>query len=139
MGQKKRSGKRVSQNTAIMDLRIMSQVMAEAVRRNLADRNPAKDHGFKKSKPKKKPEMTDEEIHKIWAGLQDKDPWMRDSFLIALHTGCRLRETVIPIDLADGTITFPGYRLTRPSPDPREKPETRRTTRSRDSVSLRTS
>ncbi len=110
MGQKKRSGKRVSQNTAIMDLRIMSQVMAEAVRRNLADRNPAKDHGFKKSKPKKKPEMTDEEIHKIWAGLQDKDPWMRDSFLIALHTGRRLRETVIPmncVDLADGTITFP--------------------------------
>ena len=61
----------------------MSQVMAEAVRRNLADRNPAKDHGFKTSKPKKKPEMTDEEIHKIWAGLQGKDPWMRDSFLIA--------------------------------------------------------
>lgn len=35
---------------------------------------------------------------------------MRDSFLIALHTGCRLRETIIPmncIDLKAGTITFP--------------------------------
>ena len=109
-GQKKRSGKQVSQNTAIMDLRVMSQVMAEAVRRNLAERNPAKDHGFKKSKPKKKPEMTDEEIRKIWIALQDKDEWMRDSFLIALHTGCRLRETIIPmncIDLAGETITFP--------------------------------
>ena len=88
----------------------MSQVVAEAIRRNLADRNPAKDHGFKKSKPKKKPEMTDEEIRKIWAALQDKNEWMRDSFLIALHTGCRLRETMIPmncIDLAGETITFP--------------------------------
>jgi len=60
-------------------------------------------------KPKKKPEMTDEEIRKIWMALQDKDEWMRDSFLIALHTGCRLRETIIPlncIDLAGETITF---------------------------------
>ena len=63
-GRMNRSSKRVSQNTAIMDLRVMSQVMTEAVRRNLAERNPAKDHGFKKSKPKKKPEMTDEEIRK---------------------------------------------------------------------------
>jgi hypothetical protein len=54
--------------------------------------------------------MTDEEIRKIWIALQDKDEWMRDSFLIALHTGCRLRETIIPmncIDLAGETITFP--------------------------------
>ena len=84
-----------------MDLRVMSQVMAEAVRRNLADRNPAKDHGFKKSKPKKKPEITDEEIRKIWAALQDKDDWMRDSFLIALHPRRRLRETIIPMNCVE--------------------------------------
>lgn len=109
-GRKKKSGKTVGQNTAIMDLRVMSQVMAEAVRRNLADKNPARGHGFRKSRPKKKPEITDEEIHKIWSALQDKDEWMRDSFLIALHTGCRLRETIIPmncIDLEAKTITFP--------------------------------
>lgn len=107
---KKRSGKTVAANTAIMDLRVMSQVMAEAMRRNLADRNPAKGHGFRKTKPKKKPEMTDDEIAKIWTALQDKDEWMRDSFLIALHTGCRLRETMIPmncVDLKANTITFP--------------------------------
>jgi len=109
-GTKKKSGKTVSQNTAIMDLRIMSQVMAEAVRRNLADKNPARGHGFRKAKPKKKPDITVEEIQKIWTALQDEENWMRDSFLIALHTGCRLRETMIPmncIDLEAQTITFP--------------------------------
>jgi len=63
-----------------------------------------------KDKPAKKPEITDEELAQIRRALQDEPEWMQVSFAIALHTGCRLRETRIPLDCVDfreNKITFP--------------------------------
>jgi len=46
----------------------------------------------------------------IREALKDEPEWMQTSFDISLHTGCRLRETRIPvncIDFAENKITFP--------------------------------
>jgi len=60
----------------------------------------------------RKPIFTDEEISRVRRALAvpHVPEWMRISFEISLHTGCRLRETRIPlscVDLKDSTITFP--------------------------------
>lgn len=117
VGQVKRSGKRVSWNTAMMDLIPWGLVMQKAVWLGLIRANPLYRHGFKKEEVEElKPEITDAEFAVIIPALRKeakKDPkkqWMLDSFLIGMETGCRLRETVIPlngIDLKNKSMTFP--------------------------------
>ena len=54
--------------------------------------------------------MTDKEIQVILKALKEEPEWMQTAFEISLHTGCRLRETRIPIDcldFAENKITFP--------------------------------
>jgi integrase len=109
-GYKKKTGKRVGRNTAILELKTFATIMAEAMRLGHADVNPLASLKLKRDKPDKKPEMTDEEIIAIDAALKEEPEWMQISFAIALHTGCRLRETRIPlhcIDFRKGRITFP--------------------------------
>ena len=106
---KKSSGKRVSRNTALCDVRVMAVIMREAVRRGFADYNHCEKLGIRKDPPKQKPEMTDAEIALIRAALDSRPEWMRISFEIALHQGCRLSETSLPlsqVDLTRETITF---------------------------------
>lgn len=107
---KKRTGKIVGRNTAIFELKILSLVMAEAVRLGFADANPLVSLKLKRDKPKKKPEMTDAEILAITQALKHEPEWMQISFEIALNTGCRLSETRIPlscVDFRENKITFP--------------------------------
>jgi integrase len=75
-----------------------------------ADANPLVSMKLKKEKPEKKPELTDGEIHTIVEALHAEPEWMQTAFEISLHTGCRLRETRIPmncIDFNEDKITFP--------------------------------
>jgi hypothetical protein len=109
-GFKKKTGKRVGRNTAILELKIFAMIMAEAVRLGHADANPLASLKLKRDKPDRKPEMTDEEIIVIHEALKNEPEWMQVSFAVALHTGCRLRETRIPlhcIDFRNRRITFP--------------------------------
>jgi integrase len=65
---------------------------------------------LRQEKPAKKPEITDDEIVKIREALKTEPEWMQTAFEIALNTGCRLRETRLPlncIDFDEGKITFP--------------------------------
>ena len=50
------------------------------------------------TKPPKKPELTDKEISQIREALKEEPEWMQVAFDIALHTGCRLRETHLPMN-----------------------------------------
>lgn len=103
------SGKVVSKNTALCDVRIMAVVMREACRRGHADGNPCDRLGITKDPAKEKPEMTDAEIDKIRAALKSRPEWMQVGFEIAIHQGCRLTETAVPwnrIDFANDSITF---------------------------------
>jgi integrase len=107
---KKRTGKTVGRNTAILELKLLSLIMGEAVRLGLADANPLASLKIRKDKAPKKPEVTDIEIAEMREGLREEPEWMQISFEIALNTGCRLRETRIPlscVDFAENKITFP--------------------------------
>jgi integrase-like protein len=107
---KKKTGKKAGRNTAIMELKLFAMIMGEAVRLGHADANPLVSLKLRRDKPAKKPEMTDAEIRDIRAALKTEPEWMQICFDIALHTGCRLRETRLPVDCLDFTenkITFP--------------------------------
>jgi integrase len=107
---KKRTGKIVGRNTAILELKLLSLVMGEAVRMGHADANPLVSMKIRRDRPPKKPELTDDEILEIQTALNDEPEWMQVSFAIGLHTGCRLRETRIPlscVDFRETKITFP--------------------------------
>jgi integrase len=107
---KKKTGKTAGRNTAIMELKLLAMILGEAVRLGFADANPLVSLKLKRDRAKKKPELTDGEIVAIQEGLQQEPEWMRVSFQTALQTGCRLRETRIPlscIDFQESKITFP--------------------------------
>ncbi|MGA9778820.1 MAG: hypothetical protein WBS33_11180 [Verrucomicrobiia bacterium] len=107
---KKRTGKTVGRNTAIMELKLLAMIMGEAVRLGHADANPLVSLKLRRDKVAKKPELTDTEISEIREALKTEPEWMQTAFDISLHTGCRLRETRLPlncIDFAENKITFP--------------------------------
>jgi integrase len=113
INKKRRSGKSCSRNTAIHDLKVWAAVMQRAVQLQLCPVNPIYRHGIKKDVAESKRPFTDEEVGKILHALLSEPAWMHDSFQIALHTGCRLRETIIPLNSVKletpgtSTITFP--------------------------------
>ena len=107
---RKRTGKTVGRNTAIMEMKLLAMVMGEAVRLGHADANPLVSLKLRKDKVAKKPELSDAEVADIREALVSEPEWMRIAFDIALHTGCRLRETRLPmgcIDFRENKITFP--------------------------------
>src|SRR6202167_5331067 len=107
---KKKSGTSVGRNTAIMELKLVAMIMGGAVRLGHADANPLVSLKLRKDKAAKKPELTDKEITEIREALKSEPEWMQVSFDISLHTGCRLRETRLPlncIDFKENKITFP--------------------------------
>lgn len=107
---KKRTGKHVGWNTARNDLKVLAIVMGEALKMEFIESNPlASLKGIPRKPAKRKPALTDEEIIFIREKLRSEPEWMQVAFEISLHTGCRLRETVIPlsrVDLAAGKLTF---------------------------------
>src|SRR5437868_2296955 len=93
-----------------MELKLLAMIMGEAVRLGHADANPLVSLKLRRDKAAKRPELTDREIREVRAALRAEPEWMRTAFEIALHTGCRLRETRIPVsclDFRENKITFP--------------------------------
>jgi len=112
VGRKKQSGKTAGRNTAIGEVKLLSQILGEATRRGMIPANPLVGLKLRKTTPKKKPELSDEEVAQCERALAEEPTWMQRSFAIALATGCRLRETRIPMSCIDldaeiPTITFP--------------------------------
>lgn len=119
--QTKRVSKRhPSHNTALSELRLLGRVMREAVRRGFITSSPVERMGIKKRKPAEKLEMTDDDIATIRQALAARESalplperWMTISFEIALHQGCRVSETSLPltdVDLPRQRITFHAKR-----------------------------
>ena len=77
-----------------------------------ADTNPLVSMKIRRDRPPKKPELTDDEILEIQTASNEEPEWMQVSFAIGLHTGCRLRETRIPLSCVD----FRQCKITFPSP-----------------------
>jgi len=114
---KKRTGKHISRNTSIHNIKVLSRLMREAIRRGFATANPCL--GLSDDVPAtpapKKAEFTDSDIAKIRKELARrkaigvKSDWMEIAFEISLHQACRLSATQIPmecIDLDLDTIQF---------------------------------
>lgn len=84
-------------NTARLELKILSLIMGEAVRRNFAPFNPVRDLGLRKERSKEKPEFTDEHLAFIANAVEKEppeiQPFLKHSFLLARYHGCRLNET----------------------------------------------
>jgi integrase len=100
-----------SRNTALHDLKVLRAILYEALRRGWANQNVAARLGLKADKSKEKPEFTQEQIDLVRSKLtQFKKPdWMKISFEIAIHQGCRIKETSLPLDdvnLETDEITF---------------------------------
>ena len=117
---KRVSKKHPSHNTALAELRFLGRLMRVAVQRGFITASPLERMGIKKDRSPEKPEMTDADVAVIKAGLMEleghlplKDRWMTICFEIAIHQGCRLRETSVPladIDEHRGRITFHAKR-----------------------------
>ncbi len=95
-----------------MELKLLAMIMGEAVRLGHADANPLVSLKVRRDKAAKKPELTDKEIIEIREALKIEPKWMQTAFDISLHTGCRLRETRLPVDCLD----FKENKITFPSP-----------------------
>ncbi len=106
--QKRTHGGMACRNTALCDLRVLSLVMRESIRRGFALANPCEKLGVYRDPPKEKLALTADEIATIRAALVVKEGalpiterWMTVSFEIALHQSIRLRATQIPMERID--------------------------------------
>lgn len=105
----RRSGKFTSRNTAIMELKCISVLMAKAMKLGFVSANPIIRHGITRDPVEEKPEITDEEADRIRKALKSEPIWMQDSFDIGMKQGCRLSECATPLSRIDekrGVITF---------------------------------
>jgi integrase len=94
-------GRAVQHNSALLEVKFLSQLMGEAIRREYCERNPLANLRIGKTPQKEKPELSDNEINILWQALQKQPEWMRIAFQIALYTGCRFSECAIPLSEID--------------------------------------
>ena len=134
-----RTGRRANhktcgRNTAILELKLLGQILTQAALEGEIPANPLFKLGIARDEPEPKRELTDEELERCLAFLDRRDEagqhieeeWMRLAFLIGLHTGCRLRETALVmanVSFERRTITFGNPKggrkkaFTRPLPE----------------------
>lgn len=101
--------KKAAHNTALLELKVLSVVCDEAVKRAIIPRNPAVKLGIGRVRGREKPELSDADIATIREALKPEPAWMSHAFEIALHQGCRLSETAIfcsDLDCLNGKIHF---------------------------------
>ncbi len=114
--QKRHCGKFIGKNTALCNLRCLSLVMQEAVRRGYVLSNCLLRMGIRKDLAKEKVELLPSEVALIRSAVKVREAhlpaaerWMTNSFEIAYYQGCRLTETQVSLDRineAKGEITF---------------------------------
>jgi integrase len=91
----------VSRNTAVLDLKLIHQVLAEAVRRNYIKTNPAEKLGLKHGPAvREKRVWTDKELATVDARLRETDRfgWLRVTFLLGRFQAARLRQCAAQLD-----------------------------------------
>lgn len=95
--------KKIAHNTAVTEIRFLSVVMREAVRRGFADANCVRDVETKREQPKQKDAFTSEELRTIEQGLKGDDipQWMREQYLVLSRQGCRSSEAFVPMREVD--------------------------------------
>lgn len=92
-------------NTAIHEIKLLSLIMDEAMKRGACDKNPCAKSGLKRDKADEKPEITyeqeraiREELAREIDGVRVWPEWMGNAFELGIHQGCRLRECKVPME-----------------------------------------
>lgn len=103
--QYRRRGTSINHNTALTEMKVMSRILREAVRRELIAGNPWAQLGIRRQRVRHTKAMTAGEIETIRRAVDAKEKglpltkrWMTISFEIALHSSARLSETAIPFE-----------------------------------------
>lgn len=98
----RRAGRKLcGKNTALLEVKFLGQVLRQAALRGEIAINPIQRLGISRDEIAEKRELTDDEIARCVAALTDEEEWLRLSFLIGLHTGLRLSETRLRMNLVD--------------------------------------
>jgi len=94
---RKNPKKKASHNTALFELKVLSQIMGEAVRRGFAPGNVCRELRVSREQGRAKPALTNDQITQIREGLKTRPAWMAHAFEIAIHHGCRISECRVPM------------------------------------------
>jgi hypothetical protein len=89
-----------ARNTAILELKLLAQILDEAVTRGYVLTNVARKLGIKRSAAKEKRAWTEKELAKVDAELKRRDRlgWMRVTFLLGRYQAARLRQCVVALE-----------------------------------------
>lgn len=105
MAQRRRRGTSINHNTALTEMKVLSRILREAVRRELIGANPWAQLGIRRQRVRHAPAMSRDEIGlhraallKLEGGLPIGKRWRSVSFELALHQGLRLSATSIPME-----------------------------------------
>lgn len=98
-------------NTAIGEVKLMSMVLSEAVRRGHCAFNPLAKPGLRKSAAKEKKVWTDTDLGKAATHIEKHEShWMRAVLYMGMYQACRLRQCAVPLDRIRfdlGVIQYP--------------------------------
>lgn len=101
--------KRCSHNTALLEVKFLSHLLNEAVRRGICESNPLARLGIGRMPSRQKRELSDEEIRRLLDKSKQAPVWLYRALRISLYTGCRFSETEIRMedaDLSGGTLVI---------------------------------
>jgi site-specific recombinase XerD len=87
-----------SHNTARAEVKFLSFIMKEAIRKRIAERNVLGGEIIAKKPPKEKAELDDNDIHEArlkFLGSRPEEKWCRVCFEILINLGCRFNEARI--------------------------------------------
>lgn len=113
-----------SHNTARLELKFLSFMLQEAMRRDLIQKNPIALAKIPRAPAKLKPDLDSADFKKARAAFSSDEasPWMLTVFEICAHLGCRFREAELreeDVDFKDGIIWITDSK--RKPGDPRKK------------------
>lgn len=100
-----------SKNTALLEVKILSVIMQEAVKREWASGNPLLRLGIRRDPPKEKGEVTADDRLLIEEALADGPQWMKDAWMIGMKQGCRLRETAVEMSKIDESLMVVQFKV----------------------------
>ena len=100
-----------SKNTAVYELKLLSELFDEAIRRGYCDANPASKLRIERDSPSERRIWTDDELDRVARALEaaDRFGWMRVTYLLGRWQAARIGSCAIPlddIDLERGVIHY---------------------------------
>jgi hypothetical protein len=118
---KGKDGNHAAHNTARNEVKFLAFIINEAIRRDLADRNPIALARIELAPAKPKREITDKEINAFRAEFRKEEAWMATAFELLINLGCRFNEARVAKDRIDfNRLTIQLTDSKRDALDPRK-------------------